>query len=404
MTRLAFGAFGANSVEADGFTLSGVPTVVASPFTGGGPYAMEAVGTATAVYALYTAGIVGNIGYYVRTRFRTSGSPAVDTYVMSVGQPTTTNAASMGLAILAGTLSLRLYGNNAVRGTTGVTLLANTDYLIELFVEYNIGGGANETITGRVDGVQFDTVTASIAGTVPPTFGLGLSANAGITVHYTDWAINNDQGADNNTWCGDARTTLLLPVSDDGANSFIGADGWRAGNSATTNLWDAVNNTPPTGAASPGTTASQIVCDTPSTTRLYVAISATYDSVLAAGDTLNCVQGLAATGESIATGTKAGPVDLFANPVGAGTTNFNFGNDVGADGTFPTNWYVIRTAVEVAPSVTRSSGVKLRIGEGTNTRSADVCFMGVYVDYTPAVAAYAPPPRPIVQRIPHVMR
>lgn len=402
MTRLAFGAFGANSIEADGFTATGAPSVVASPFTGGGPYALRCVATTIATYVLFAWSTVSARGYYLRARVRISGTPAADTLLMGLGQTVFSNAPSMGIGLANGSRDIRLVADGALQGAAGPTLAVDTDYLFEVFCMQNTSG--SDTVTGQLDGVQFATATGAFSNVLPANFGFGLSANAGITAHYTDWAINDDQGADNNSWPGDARTALLFPVSDDTIKSNIGADAWRAGNTGTTNLFAAVDDVPPIGAASPGTTSSQVVCDTPSVGRNYVPVTETYNSKVGANDTINVVQAVIAEGESVSTGTKTGNVDLLDNPVNAGVANFTYGNDLGAVGTYPSNWQAARSVPTVAPTVIRTSGVSIRAQMFSSTRNADICFMGAYVDYTPAAAGKAPPPRPLAQRLPHVMR
>lgn len=378
MTRLAFGAFGANSVEVDGLTPSTV-AVVASPFTGGGPFALQVVGAALARNAKYSLTLTSDRGYYLRARAMISATPSADTLLVSTGGASPGTTAAMGLALASGSRAIRIWAGGAVRDVAGPTLAVDTAYLLELFVTYSSAG--NEIVTGRVDGVQFATFTGAITAAALDAY-FGVSANAAITAHFTDWAINDDQGSDNNSWCGDARTAMLLPASDDAGNSTISADAWRAGNSGTTNLFDAVNNTPPTGATSPGTTASQIVCDTPSVARNYVAVTGTYNAQINGADTINVVQGIVAHGESVSTGTKTGTIDVFANPAGSVSASFNYGADAGGCGAWPTLWTVNRTPTVIAPAPTRSSGASLRVTSAVSTRNVDACFMGVYVDYT----------------------
>jgi hypothetical protein len=383
MTRLAFGAFGANSIEADGMTAVNAPAVVASPFTGGGPYALRCVGAAGAVYATYPVTIVSDRAYFLRSRFRISASPNQNMLLMGFGVPAAT-AVNFGLALVSGSLDIRIWGSGNVRDVAGPTLVVDTDYLLEVEVIYSTAG--SETITGRLNGTQFATVTQAFVSTQPTTAFFGLTAGASCTTHYTDWALNDDQGANNNSWPGDARVAMLLPVSDDTGNSTISADAWRLINSGTTNLYTGVDNTPPTGIATPGSGTSQIVCDTPSTMRAYTAVTETYTSKIAAGDTVTHVQALCGNAESISTGTKTGTILTLANPAGSGAA-FTYGDAGGAAGTWPTNWVVNRSDLLLAPSVTRGTGASVQVQCVTSTRNVDVCFMGVYVEYTLAVAA-----------------
>lgn len=401
MSRLAFGAFGASSLEIDGVSAGfGTPTIVTSPFTGGGAFAAQCVVSgATATTVRYALSQVSGRGYYARARVRISATPAADTILIASTGTAPSSAALMGLVLASGSRDIRIWAGSAARDVAGPTLAINTDYLLELYVKYDTAG--NETVTGRVDGVQFATFTGAISASAGVDVSFGVSASANMTAHFTDWAVNDDQGADNTSWCGDARTAMLLPASDDAGNSFIGIDGWRAGLGGVTNLFAAVDNTPPTGTTSPGSSATQIVCDTPSVARNYVAVTAAYSTVLAAGDTINVVQGIVAHGESVTTGTKTGTIDLFANPAGSVSGSFNYGADAGAVGAWPSLWVVLRTGQVIAPTPTRSSGASFRVTAAASTRNVDVCFMGVYVDYTPAVAAAdRPPPSLFVRAAP----
>lgn len=406
MTRLGWGAFGANSILADGLTVgSGVPTVVASPFTGGGAFAMQCVGTTTFVNTAGPPAASDNRGYYLRARVRISGAPAVNTGLLGFGTPSVSVTSNFGIGLAAGSSVARLFAGGAFRGANGPTLAANTDYLLEVYAMYNQVTTLTDFVGGRVDGVDIDT-TQSAAWTTAtnvPSF-MGIASNVAMTAHFTDWALNDDQGADNNSWCGDARVAMLVPASDDTGNSFIAADGWRAGNTGTTSLFAAVDNKPPTGAASPGTTTSQIVVDTPSVARSYVGVTGTYTAAgIAAGDTITLVQGMVWHAESVNTGTKTGTIDLFANP-STSTQAITFGNDVGLAAAWPTSWFRNVTPLSVAPTPTRGTGASIRVTADISTRNSDVCFMGVYVEYTLAVAASGPPPpfplRRIEQRIP----
>jgi len=381
MTRLAFGAVGANNLTIDGLTSAGSVTIVSSPFTGGGPYAVAADATVGGAAASYTIALTGGRGYYVRGRFRISATPTADCMLLACGNLGPASAAAFGLGFQSGSLAIRLFGGGSVRDVAGPTVIANTDFLLELYIIINAAG--DDTITGRLNGTQFATFTGALTATVPSNFLWGGTGATGVTVHATDWAVNDDQGANNNSWCGDARTALLLPVSDDAVKSAIGADAWRAGNSSSTDLWAAVDNTPPVGATSPGTTTSQIVCDTPSTNRTYVPLTATYDSQCGVGATINLVQVVCANAESVSTGTKTGGIGLDSNPSLA-NTSFTYGADAGAGAAYPTTWQISRSATVVSPSVTPSSGASPRVQMATSTRNGDVCFMGVYVDYTVA--------------------
>lgn len=201
-------------------------------------------------------------------------------------------------------------------------------------------------------------------------------------------------------WTGDGRVVHLLPVADSGALSGdIGADAWRAGNTGTTNLFEAVNNVPPAGLASPGTTTSQIVCDSPSVSRSYRPMTEPYDARVPSGLPITFVRTVVVHGESIATGTKTGGMNVSSNP-DITSVSVTYGEDVGACGTFPTNWKVTFGVVSYNPTLIRSEGAQLSINEATNARNADVCYLAMQVEYK----EYVPPPRSRRKRHQAVMR
>jgi hypothetical protein len=262
-----------------------------------------------------------------------------------------------------------------------------------------IGTGATDELELRLDGTLVAVGTGLNMTDLLPgrlTAGADSISNPGGFVYVDDVAVNDDQGTDQNSWPGEGKIVLLKPVSDDGANSNIGADAWRAGNSGTTNLWTAVDNTPPVGAISPGTTTSQIVCDTPSVARGYRALTDTYTNAgIGASDTITLLQQLAVHGEAVSTGTKAGDIQYGGNCGSTEFTNFNYGDDAGAAGAFPTGWKLVRNPVVYSPSVATGTAAGLDVGHQANTRNGMICFMGLYVEYVLA-AAGLPPARPLI--------
>jgi hypothetical protein len=281
-------------------------------------------------------------------------------------------------------------------------LAAGVWHKVELAVRVNSAGGATSYVEARINGsTVYTTNTANIAASALSSFGGGdAPADSGATVDTDDIAVNDDTGTSQNTWCGDGIVTILLPASDDAASN-VGVDAWRAGNTASTNLFDAVNNTPPTGAASPGTTGSQIVCDTPSVARTYIAVTETYDTKLVASDTIAVIVGVVVHGESVSTGTKTGAIGYAANAGASPPADLSitFGGGVGAVGAFPTNWQVDYMAPSYPASVTRSSGAKIKVTCNTSTRNVDVCFMALIVEYAPAATTPVPKPTIIQQAV-----
>lgn len=115
----------------------------------------------------------------------------------------------------------------------------------------------------------------SILRPPPPTswqqVGGGYGAEPNWTFNIDDVALNDNTGAAQNSWCGTGRVTLILPTGDSARTGFL------VGSAATTNLFDAVNNIPPTGVLFTARTAtSQIYDATSNTTDNYQPTMQTY--------------------------------------------------------------------------------------------------------------------------------
>lgn len=266
----------------------------------------------------------------------------------------------------SGTLSY--FNNVTLRGTSSTALSDSSRWYC---IEINGAGSGTGTYL-RID--QVDEITSVTLGACPRLIGAGDTVAATYTAYFQDFA------RDGANWCGAGAVPLSLAISDNNRGA------WTGGAGGTTNLWDATNNTPPTGTASE-TDATQIESASGSGTDSCDLNFATYTSLgIGSGDTVNAVQMIIAHGEDVATGTKTGSMKIVSNPTQSVADTFTFGADVGALGTFPTNWTIQRGAIQTAPTL---SGVGtspvLRVTKtDTGTRVASVCFIGMYVDYTPA--------------------
>jgi len=103
--------------------------------------------------------------------------------------------------------------------------------------------------------------------------------------------------------------------------------------------------------------------------------------------TINAVQAIWSDGEQVATGTKAGDGWISANPTqSAGSGTFDYGDDLGALGDYASNWRTHVGPVTSSPTVTLGTSPTFTIRKTTATsRATDLCFAGIYVDYTPYV-------------------
>lgn len=250
----------------------------------------------------------------------------------------------------------------------------------------------NQTIT--INAIFLDGTDLSLTATNTGSSGINaiayLSAGwltapgANKVCYIDDVAWNDDQGASQNSYPGDEKIVLFLPISDNARDTL-----WTGGAGGTTSLFDAVNNTPPVGTASEtNTTQIEHAGGAGGTTDRYDANMTTYTTAgIASGDTINVMQFFDVDGEDVTTGTKLLNFEVLSNPVMASPGNVTAGNDAGGLGTYPSFWSVHRSGMTYNPSVTVGTSPVMRVRRPeTATRVASVCFMGIYVSYTPAAA------------------
>jgi hypothetical protein len=232
------------------------------------------------------------------------------------------------------------------------------------------------TKTLFVDGSSWKTAAESITAGVSLTIGFA-AATADLVFDDILVASDNNAGVDM-----PAGNVILLPAVSDG---FDGT--WTAG-AGGTSLFTAVDSIPPIGDATP-TDLTQITNVSKTGSQDCSVNCRTYtDGGIGASDTINAVMAICCDGEQVNTGTKAGWVRLISNPTDAVAYTFDFGDDIGALGDFPTNWrtHVGPTTSALGVSKVTSPAVQIQKTDAT-TRATDVCFAGVYVDYTPGVAS-----------------
>lgn len=105
-------------------------------------------------------------------------------------------------------------------------------------------------------------------------------------------------------------------------------------------------------------------------------------------------------GEDVNTNTKTGSFGPQDNPAIAsgGWSPFTFGSDVGALGTWPTNWRSVRSFGYSLSGLVETNGLMLGLRKtDAGTRVASVCFLGAYVEWlNPDPPAPATRPTPVV--------
>jgi hypothetical protein len=282
-------------------------------------------------------------------------------------------------------------------GTNGVQVRINTDRTLSLMrattvvasssplavdtwhlVQFRLKIGSGATDEGEliVNGASVGSFTAGNAGfDGPVNLYIGrLTSGGTFTPYYDDLAVNDDQGADENSWPDPAGVIAFLkPTADD---QRVG--GWRNGGGGVTNLWDGVDNIPPVGSNSP-TAASQIFeQENDVGANNYDARVETYASKLTG--TIKLVQPLAFHGFGSSGGVNQG-LSGVSNPASAEVTNTSPTTAVGA---FPANWGLIKGTTVYGDVADRATGAVVRVKKLTFTGTLSyVCQMGLQVEYVP---------------------
>jgi hypothetical protein len=198
-------------------------------------------------------------------------------------------------------------------------------------------------------------------------------------MHVDDVAVNYGTGATQNSWPGAGQILLLKPTSDSART------GWTGGAGGTTNLWDAVNNTPPAGvAAASETNTSQIKDLVSSATNNYDATLTDYTTAgVPAGQPVTLVQSVIVGGTNPSTGGISGAVQVVSNPAQSPEDTFTY--PTGTLAAWPSGWGTRWGTAQVGDIAagSRSTSPVLRVGKRSAVATeVDVCFMGLMVEFS----------------------
>jgi hypothetical protein len=326
-----------------------------------------------------SAGIPSNTStgkVYLRTYFYKTGnhSSAHNIWAFSFTANGTVAINSSGQIYLLSQAGVQI-------GSASSALSDNTWYRIEVELDFTTGG--QTTVTLKLDGTTLGSgiTAASLSGMTTANF-YGPPVGASVTYYYDDFAMNDNSGSVNNSWCGAGAVLLMLPDAD------VQDGSWTVASGGNTNQYDSINNTPPTGSAASDAARIENIDGSPdnSTDELRVSTPSYTSLGLASGATVNAIIPWVCAGEEVSTGTKSISFGLLSNPAGSLNAVADVTNGVtGAVGTYPATWYWQKGAAIEAPSVTLGTAPQLNLRKtDTGTRSATVCFLGAYVDYTPA--------------------
>lgn len=364
-------------------------------------------GTTTAQFNRWISGIVTPFGtmvtdrnYYARTYFNFSTFPTVDDYALLAFANSTGNVVTAYFDISDNSIGMWLAGVKT--GSRSSAITTNQWYRLELGFDNDqtAASGYGEILLDGVSVTSSTTLTysATIADRVQVGKYHASGAAETATCYFDDIALNDDQGANENTWPGSGKVVLLKPVSDAQDGSWVGGAG------GTGDLSLAVTNTPPVGVVSgSATNTSQIETNDASgdnSTDEYRANLTTYTNAgIGGADTIKLIQSFVNHGEDIATNTKTGSCGFQSNPTETYGT-FTYGNDVGAVGTWPSNWRWFLNAVIYSPSVTRSSNPVLALRKtDAGTRFASADFLGAYCEYLPVSGLPPDGPEQVLQAV-----
>jgi hypothetical protein len=385
MARLITGGFEWNSIYADASPYVTGTATIAAAAARTGSYGLRLGDSQFIGYTI--PGAVVSRTYFHRFYLRTSAAPAVASRLWVASD------LSSGLdpfLRLNTDLTLQaMYDTNSpvALGSPSAALSTNTWYRIEC--SYRINTSTNDdAFEVLIDGTSLASSTTLNLGTgAIVRFAIGSSAQAhGVNLDFDDIAVNDDQGASQNSWPGSGNVVLCLPISDSQDGSWTGGAGGTG-----IDLSLAVKNTPPTGTATETDTTQieSIDASGDNATDEYRANLTTYTNAgIGGSDTITLIQPMCIHGEDVGTGTKTGSLGLQANPSQTYAT-FTYADDIGAlatfGGAFDTNWKTKNGAPVYAPSVTLGSSPVLAVRKtDAGTRVASVCAMGLYVDYIPA--------------------
>ncbi len=284
-----------------------------------------------------------------------------------------------------GTLTLHQADSTQI-GSASAALSDNTWYRVEMKVIIPAAG--NGTLEGKLNGTTFATSAAAAITNVNTSAvlyaGCITAAGSG-TILVDDVAMNDDTGADQNSYPGSGKVIVLRPAAHSNIGTWVGP---QTTGDDTTDLWDNVNNTPPQGVAHSDTDANAgkyVFNITNAANQDFDMAIAAYDTQIAAGDSITLTQGIARMSVDSTTGTNTGTVEGVSNPAMTARTGFNL-EATAVAGTEPAGWKSARTAVAYAPAVTRSTQPVLRARKvDASTRANMIDLMGVLVEYVPAV-------------------
>lgn len=264
------------------------------------------------------------------------------------------------------------YNNGSGYNSLGTSSALATSTWHNVQVRKNNAGG---TAAGRVNGTTIGSISSISWVAAHTTCHLreAVSLSSAWDLWIDDWISD-----DTEIWIGNDKVYIAYPLSD----SQVGT--WTGGGGGTSNLYQAIDNFPPTG--SDDDTGLIETADTSgdNSTDEYRANCGNYTNLgIGTSDTVKAHQWGCWHAEDANSGTKTGVFGGQTNPFGS-SPSFNYGNNTGSAGSFPTNWFCSRFVADSQP-VTKGNDIILYVRKtDTSSGIAQVAFLWVYVDVEPA--------------------
>lgn len=317
--------------------------------------------------------------YYFRAYVYFRQFPTADQLLIRLTNGGTT---VVGVALRNSDKVLSLY-TGTIAPSFGVSspVVLNRWYEIDLRVK--IGTGALDEAEARLDQTSFASAATQSWADGATNFRFGNMLSSTGRVLWDDIIVNDDQGANANSWPNGGGFHLLLPVSDVSRDA-----GWLDGDAAgTTNLWDSINNLPPTatGNSTSGQAGRRIQNAVNTTTQNYQCEVQSYtEAGVPASDTIRRTQAYCSHCNGTAgAGTMSGQV--MSNPADGAevqTTNTSIGI------AWPTAWTKLATTEQWNPTVTRSTRPQIRLGKRfASTNRMEFALAGLLVESIPGGGA-----------------
>ncbi len=246
MARLITAGAESRLPQAEGLTTTGTVTInTTNPRSGAACYECGPSGDNRINGAISG---VADRAYFGRTAFRFDTTPNGNIQILSFRSSITE---IFGVYLMGANAEMTGWNNAAALGV-GSSLSArsaDTWYIAE--AKLLVPASGNGTVAWRVladDGTVLHTVTdqtqnvgtTAIASLIA---GHGGTADTVATILVDDFACNDDQGSDENTYSGNRKVYAMPPTADSANTGFSDNPG------TTTNLYQALDNRPPIGVA-----------------------------------------------------------------------------------------------------------------------------------------------------------